>query len=76
MTESEKGSDELLAEVGDPAVITEVLEADEHALADEEQRVAKTAPAQDEPGEGYPDPDETPDGDPPEYDPTPPPEEE
>ena len=37
---AEKGNDELLAEVGDPAQVTNGAEADEQALAEEEARVS------------------------------------
>ena len=69
---TETGSDARLREVADMGAINRGyrLERFRHML--EEWRVRQTAPASDEPGQGHPDPDETPPGDPPDYDPLPP----
>jgi len=73
---TEKGSDELLLElIDDPDTIDDAAVDDEERLGEEEDRVIAAGPATDEPGEQHPDPDETPSGDPPEYDPLPPEEE-
>jgi hypothetical protein len=69
---TEKGSDELLRKVADPDRVMQGVENEEGWLADEEARVVATAPADEEPGQAYPDPDATPEGAPPEYDPLPP----
>lgn len=68
---TEKGSDELLAEVADAPVDRAVAET-EAQLDAEERRLRAISPAEHELSGAYPDPDETPSGDPPEYDPTPP----
>ena len=68
---TEPGSDELLAQVGDPAQVYGLADAEQRALDAEEDRVLATEP-EDDPGTQYPDPDETPDGDAEEYDPMPP----
>jgi hypothetical protein len=68
---TEKGSDELLRKVTDPDRVMQGVEDEEDWLADEEDIVSQTSPASDEPGETHPDPDETPDGQPPEFDPLP-----
>lgn len=67
---TEKGSDELLAELGDPE---QRLAAEQAELVAEERRV-REAPAADDPGRPYPNPDEPPPGgqDHPEFDPLPP----
>ena len=70
---TEKGSDELLAELGDPEQVMAQAEATEAALAAEEELVSSTAPL-DDGDEDYPDPDEAPPADEPhdEFDPLPP----
>lgn len=70
---TEKGSDELLAELGDMHEVMAPVIADNIELAEEERRVVAVAPADDEPGEDHPTPDETPPlDDAPDYDPLPP----
>lgn len=70
---TEKGSDELLAEIANADTVNDGVDAEEYDLEEEEERLLATAPADDEPGKGYPDPDQTPDeGTPPEFDPLPP----
>jgi len=68
---TEKGSDELLAEAG-ATDIDAMVGAEEARGAQEEANLAATPPADDEPGQQYPNPDETPDGEAEEYDPMPP----
>lgn len=69
---TEKGSDEQLLSAADVGAINRGyrLERFRHML--EEWRVRAMSADVDEPGESHPDPDETPEGDPPEYDPLPP----
>lgn len=71
---TEPGSDELLSALGDSAQVGAGVRAQETSSAAEEERLRATSPAEDEPGEAYPDPDQ---GPPPdeshdEYDPLPP----
>jgi hypothetical protein len=68
---TEKGSDELLAELGDTHEVMAPVIADAIALGEEERRVVSAEP-EDDPGTQYPDPDEVPDGEGEEYDPMPP----
>jgi hypothetical protein len=70
---TEQGSDELLAELGDPARLNQALAEEQARLAAEERRASEATPV-DDPGRAYPDPDEPPpDGeDHPEFDPLPP----
>lgn len=71
---TEKGSDELLAEIDPtaPERMAKHLKSEAHWLGIEEDAVARAAPAVIEPGDDFPDPDEIPPGDPPDYDPMPP----
>jgi hypothetical protein len=68
---TEKGSDELLAEIATSQEIRAGVDADQEALDEEEARVTSVEP-EDDPGKQYPDPDETPDGEPEENDTNPP----
>lgn len=68
----EPGSDELLRARRHEEDIAEPVLEDDDRRAVEEQRVVDAEPADDEPGEPHPDPDQTPAGEAPEYDPTPP----
>ena len=63
---TEKGSDELLAELGGDDLNFRV-DADQEALDAEEDRVLAAEP-EDDPGRTYSTPDETPDGEHEEYD--------
>jgi hypothetical protein len=68
---TEPGSDERFAELADIGALGRGQRAQRWRSLLEEWRVRLMAPA-DDPGSDYPDPDQTPAGDPPEYDPTPP----
>jgi hypothetical protein len=69
---TEKGSDELLAELGDMHKVMAPVITDSIELAEEEERVLASEPAPDEPGTDYPVADEVPEGEPEEYDTNPP----
>lgn len=73
MPKQQPGSDEMFRELADTSRIKVDVRVDDRHRAVEEWRVAHISEAGDEPGEQHPDPDETPSGDPPEYDPLPPP---
>lgn len=68
---TEKGSDELLAEIATTQEINAGVEDEQAELEVEEDAVLATTPEQD-PAKQYPDPDEIPDGEPEEYDTNPP----
>lgn len=71
---TEKGSDELLAEIGSLARAALPVEADQAALDAEEERVQVVTPSRREAGDDHPDPDEAPPADEEhdEFDPLPP----
>lgn len=69
---TEMGSDAQLAAIALPHEVTRPVEDERRRQAAEEARVQAAAPAVMEPGEDFPDPDEIPPGDPPDYDPMPP----
>lgn len=68
------GSDEHLARIADVGAVNRDARYEAFRLLLEEWRLRNTSPAEDEPGEDHPDPDETPPADQehPEFDPTPP----
>lgn len=70
---SEKGSDEMLAELADFGSVDAGVRAELERVSAEEQRVA-AVPVDDDPGRDHPDPDEgpPPHQEHPEFDPVPP----
>jgi hypothetical protein len=69
---TEPGSDQMFSELADTSAINHGYRLERLGLLLEEWRVRmQPTDAPDEPGQDYPDPDETPPGDPPEFDPTP-----
>jgi hypothetical protein len=69
---TEIGSDAQLAAMSLPHEVTRLVVIEQGFRTAEEQRVLAAAPAVMEPGDDFPDPDEIPPGDPPDYDPMPP----
>lgn len=70
---TEKGSDQMLAELADLGSVDAGVRAEQERLAVEDRRCATAPAAENEPGAQYPDPDEAPPAaGAPAYDPTPP----
>jgi hypothetical protein len=69
---TEMGSDAQLSVMTLPHEVSRPVDAERQRHDEEEARVQAAAPAVMEPGDDFPDPDEIPPGNPPDYDPMPP----